>query len=161
MLSVRGYRRNSISEVELWRNSPLNGELPGFGFGGFPVRSSTTFTQNRAQLHKNEHIKVRAPSSWGPKGSPTRFDQNWQIWARFRLDLDGFETVLQNSFLVSHPMLSVQSSRENCISRVELWRNRPFSGELPGVVFGVFPARSSRVFAQNHSKLQGNVHIKA
>ena len=47
------------------------------------------------------------------------------------LILEGFETALKNSFLVPHPMLSVQSYRRNSISKVELWRNRPFSGELP------------------------------
>ena len=50
--------KNHISGDELWRNGPFRGELPGFGFGGFPVRSSTTFTQNRAKLHENKHIKV-------------------------------------------------------------------------------------------------------
>ena len=44
--------------------------------------------------------------------------------------------------------------------RNELGRHGPFSRELLGFAFGVFPARSSRVFAQNPSKLQGNVHIK-
>ena len=44
--------------------------------------------------------------------------------------------------------------------RNELGRHGPFSGELPRFAFGVFPARSSRVFAQNHSKLQRNVHIE-
>ena len=68
--------------------------------------------------------------------------------------------VLKNSILISHRMVSVRSSGENVISGVELWRNGSFSGELPGFVFGVFQARSSRVFAQNPSKLQGNVHIK-
>ena len=62
MLSVQSSRENHISGVELWRNGPFRGELPGFGFGGFPVRSSTTFMQNRAKLHENEHIKDRAPS---------------------------------------------------------------------------------------------------
>ena len=68
--------------------------------------------------------------------------------------------VLQNSFLVPNPMLSVQSSRGNCISRVELWRNRPFSGELPGFWFGGFPVQSSTAFMQNRAKLHENEHIK-
>ena len=38
--------------------------------------------------------------------------------------------LLKNSILISHRMVSVQSSRENVISKVELWRNGPFSGEL-------------------------------
>ena len=58
LLSVQSSRENHISGVELWRNGPFRGELPGFGFGGFPVRSSTGFEQNRAKLHENEHIKV-------------------------------------------------------------------------------------------------------
>ena len=58
MLSFQSSRENCISRVEFWRNRPFSGELPGFGFGGFPVRSSTAFMQNRAKLHENEHIKV-------------------------------------------------------------------------------------------------------
>ena len=38
--------------------------------------------------------------------------------------------VLKNSILITHRMVSVQSSGENVISGVELWRNGPFSGEL-------------------------------
>ena len=44
--------------------------------------------------------------------------------------------MLKNSFLIPHPLLSVQSSRENHISGVELWRNGAFRGELPGFGFG-------------------------
>ena len=47
--------------------------------------------------------------------------------------------VFKNSILVPHPMVSVQSYRRNVISKVELWRNGPFSGKLPWFVFGVFP----------------------
>ena len=68
--------------------------------------------------------------------------------------------MLKNSFLIPHPLLSVQSSRENCISRVELWANRPFRGELPGFGFGGFPVRSSTAFMQNRAKLHKNKHIK-
>ena len=55
------------------------------------------------------------------------------------LSLDGFETAWKNSFLISHRMLSVQSTRRNVISGVELRRNGPFSGELPWLVYGVIP----------------------
>ena len=82
VLSVQSYRRNSISGIELWRNRPFSVELPVFGFGGFPVRSSTACIQNPAKLRENGHIKVK-------------------------------------------------SSRRNSISGIELWRNRPFSVELP------------------------------
>ena len=67
---------------------------------------------------------------------------------------------MQKSVLVLYPMCSVQSSRRSSISDVELWGYRPFSVELPGFRFGEFPARSSRAFVQNPSKLQGNVYIK-
>ena len=62
LLSVQSSRENHISGVELWRNAPFRGELPGFGFRGFPVRGSTAFMQNLAKLHENVHIKVRAPT---------------------------------------------------------------------------------------------------
>ena len=38
---------------------------------------------------------------------------------------------------------TIQSSRTNEISKVELWRYGPFRRELSGFVFGAFPARSS------------------
>ena len=72
----------------------------------------------------------------------------------------GVEMVLKNSVLIPHPLLSVQSSKENHISGVELWRNGPFRGELPGCGFGGFPVRSSIAFMQNRAKLHENVHIK-
>ena len=61
VLLVQSSRSNCISRVELWRNPPFNGELPGFEFGGFPVRSSTAFIQNPAKHHENVHIKVELP----------------------------------------------------------------------------------------------------
>ena len=36
-LLVQNSGRNCISGVELWRNLSINGKLPGFEFGGFPV----------------------------------------------------------------------------------------------------------------------------
>ena len=73
---------------------------------------------------------------------------------------EGFETALQNRFLVPHPMLLIQSYRRNSISKVELWKNRPFSGELLGFGLGGFLVRSSTAFMQNLAKLHENVHIK-
>ena len=58
-------------------------------------------------------------------------------------------------------MLSDQSYRRNSISKVELWKNRPFSGELIGFGLGGFLVPSSTAFMQNSSKLHENVHIKS
>ena len=68
---------------------------------------------------------------------------------------------MQNRFLVPHPMLSVQSYRRNSISKVELWKNRPFSGELPVFGFRGFLVKSSTAFMQKSPELHENVHIKS
>ena len=70
MLSVQSSRENHISGVELWRNGPFRGELPGFGFGGFPMRSSATFTQNRAKLHKMSTLRLELPVLEVQRGPP-------------------------------------------------------------------------------------------
>ena len=88
MLSVQSSRRNSISGIELWRNRPFSVELLGFWFEGFLVRSSTAFMQNPSKLHENVRIKVRAPTSWSPKGSPTRFSPKRSKWRKFESDFD-------------------------------------------------------------------------
>ena len=58
-------------------------------------------------------------------------------------------------------MLSVQSYRRNSISKVELWKNRPFSGELPVFGFRGFLVESSTAFMQKSPELHENVHIKS
>ena len=61
----------------------------------FPVQSSTVFMQNCAKINENEHIKVRAPSPWGPK-DPHTHDLTQTV--KFEQDLsliwEGFETAL-------------------------------------------------------------------
>ena len=58
-------------------------------------------------------------------------------------------------------MLSVQNYRRNSISKVELWVNRPFSGELPMFGFRGFLVESSIAFMQTSPELHENVHIKS
>ena len=85
MLSVQSSRGNNISGIELCRNGLFSGELPGFGFGGFPVRSSTAFMQNRAKLHENKHIKVELRVFEVQRGPPhdltktDEFDQDLSL----------------------------------------------------------------------------------
>ena len=92
--------------------------------------------QNRAKLHENEHIKVELQVFEVQRGPPHDLTKTVKFEQYLSLIWEGFETALKNSVLIPHRMVSVQSSRENATSRVELWRNGPFSGELPGFGLG-------------------------
>ena len=81
-------------------------------------------------------LRLELPVLEVQRGPPHDLTKIVKFEEDLSLILEGFETALKNSFLVPHPMLSVQSYRRNSISKVELWKNRPFSGELLG--FGLW-----------------------
>ena len=66
--------------------------------------------QNRAKLHENKHIKVELRVFEVQRGPPHDVTQNAKFEQDLSLIWEGFETALKNSFLIPHPMLSVQSS---------------------------------------------------
>ena len=74
---------------------------------------------------------------------------------------------MKNSVLIPHRMVSIQSSRENSISGVELWRNGPFNAELPSFSPQMtsvypFPWELSPQVASGHSfplELSSRSHI--
>ena len=101
------------------------------------------------------------------RGSSTRFDQTRPVGYRFQFDLESIGIPAKRSVLVLHPMLSVQSSKKNATSRVELWRNGTINGELPMVSPQVtsvypFPWELSPQVASGHSfplELSSRSHI--
>ena len=69
---------------------------------------------------KKSTLRLELPVLEVQRGPPHDLTQTVEFDTDFSLILEGFEAALKNSFLVPHTMLSVQSSRENYISRVEL-----------------------------------------
>ena len=59
--------------------------------------------QNRGKLHENEHIKVELRVFEVQRGPPHDLTKTDEFEQEFSLIWDGFETVLQNRFLVPHP----------------------------------------------------------